>query len=69
MYSGDILGSCKTTKFPADLFEFVVQHHGFDGWCMHSVSLEFTNGDIIECVADVELDDDQNHHCFANIQK
>ena len=64
-FSGAVLGTCTATKFPADIFEFVVKHHGFDGWCMHSVELEFSNGDVVTCLADVELDNDEVYNCFA----
>ena len=42
-----------------------MKHHGFDGWCMHSVELEFNTGEVVSCVADVVLDDDQVYNCFA----
>ena len=62
-YTGEILGSCRTTEFSDGLFQFVMHHHGFDGWCMHSVSLTFNTGEVLDCVADVELDNDQGYRC------
>ena len=63
MYQGDQLGACLSTDFPDGIFEFRVHHHGSDGWCMHSVSLEFRDGGIVECLADVVLDDEQVYIC------
>merc|ERR1712098_871661 len=62
-FTGDVLGTCKTTAFADGLFQYVVHHHGFDGWCMHSVALEFDNGETADCVADIVLDEDHGYRC------
>merc|ERR1712002_1431152 len=63
-FSGDILGSCTTQKFPANLFQFIVHHSGPNGWCMYSVELEFNTGERFGCVDNVFLDDSQTYNCF-----
>ena len=63
MYQGDQLGACLSTDFSEGIFDFRVHHHGNDQWCMHSVSLEFRDGGIVECLADVVLDDEQVQIC------
>eukprot|EP00091_Calanus_sinicus_P019598 TRINITY_DN4977_c0_g1_i4.p1 TRINITY_DN4977_c0_g1~~TRINITY_DN4977_c0_g1_i4.p1 ORF type:complete len:140 (-),score=21.69 TRINITY_DN4977_c0_g1_i4:60-479(-) len=63
VYEGDQLGACLNTDFPDGIFQFRVKHHGSDGWCMDSVSLEFRMGGIVDCKAGVVLDDDQTYTC------
>ena len=63
MFTGSQLANCATTDFSDGIFEFRVEHIGHDAWCMHSVAVELRDGDIVQCIPGITLDNDDHYIC------
>jgi len=65
IYTGDALGECMTTDFTKGLFQFTVQHSGSDGWCFAEAVVEMRDGTVVDCMANVFLDNSEQFVCPA----